>query len=238
MSHYIFYNRLEDLIDELDFIFGDHGDGYHTVYALPISTTRQRAEFISEETMKVVTAFMLGDQVHCCHILGGKTLLSGDTPLDSDHDERKACFDSLYDTIKVWLKLRKLRVREAMVAMPKDLVGVNGWANFLHYDKETNRFTFGGQPLCQEEGCDNEGQACYLPDDYEDEPSCWYCPEHMHAQGFCPGCHTFWGGVEAFDFSSVDLCPNCTDQIESELDDDYDEIQDTYMDFDVETHSS
>jgi hypothetical protein len=73
---------------------------------------------------------------------------------------------------------------------------------------------------CQHEGCENDGDPCYIMGD--DEPSHYYCIGHMYEEGFCPGCNLFWSGVESFDFSPAKLCSNCKDNIDYELsDDDY-----------------
>lgn len=64
--------------------------------------------------------------------------------------------------------------------------------------------------ICQHEGCVNPGQPCFLPDD-GDEASMYYCWEHMHTNGFCPGCSQFWGGVEDFEFDPHGYCSNCRD---------------------------
>ena len=73
--------------------------------------------------------------------------------------------------------------------------------------------------LCEEQGCQKEAIECQLLYyDYDSKESevvtYWYCGEHAHKNGFCPGCGEFWGGNERFNFSRIGLCENC----ESELD--------------------
>lgn len=68
----------------------------------------------------------------------------------------------------------------------------------------------GRYPLqCEEEGCFNPGEPCWY-DPTQDEPDAHYCYDHMFDAGFCWGCHTFWGGVESFEFINPNhLCDNC-----------------------------
>lgn len=91
---------------------------------------------------------------------------------------------------------------------------------------------------CEEEGCTREGIACYLPDnpiydgEQEAEPDNYYCGVHCHAQGFCCGCGSFWGGVESFDFgrgARTGLCENClaSGDFEDE-DEEMDEVYSSY----------
>ena len=85
---------------------------------------------------------------------------------------------------------------------------------------------------CEHEGCnktepENTIIACHLIDygDYKVEPKdiyLYYCSEHATEEGFCWCCGEFWAGCEEFDFQPSHLCPNCKDDLDSELADDYD----------------
>ncbi len=78
---------------------------------------------------------------------------------------------------------------------------------------------------CGVRDCKQPGNECRLPDDSRE----WYCWEHMHDQGFCPGCGNFWAGVESFDFSRTGYCENCEGDNFDFDDDDWD---DDFMDWD------
>lgn len=82
---------------------------------------------------------------------------------------------------------------------------------------------------CEHEGCTETGIPCYL-NWIDEEPNGWYCPDHAHENGFCPGCGLFSAGIESFDFSQSGLCENCQDELESEMyePDEYDEYDDEY----------
>ena len=67
---------------------------------------------------------------------------------------------------------------------------------------------------CEQEGCTEQAQPCWLPDD-ADEPDSFYCAKHAYDNGFCPGCGFFWSGVEAFDFNPRRLCPNCQSEADA-----------------------
>jgi hypothetical protein len=72
--------------------------------------------------------------------------------------------------------------------------------------------------------CGETGIPCYLS--WSDaEPDGWYCGEHAHDAGFCPGCGLFSAGTESFDFSPTGYCENCQEEFESEFEDD-DEFDD------------
>jgi len=72
--------------------------------------------------------------------------------------------------------------------------------------------------LCEYEGCEREGRACYLPDD-EREVAYHFCHEHAHIEGFCHGCGGFFAGVGDFDFDSSGLCDNCRGDLGEDFDD-------------------
>lgn len=82
---------------------------------------------------------------------------------------------------------------------------------------------------CDHEGCQALGIPCYY--DWTNEvPDGWYCHEHAHDAGFCPGCGLFNAGFESFDFSKTGYCESCQEEIESEFDDDLDDEVDDYDD--------
>lgn len=90
-------------------------------------------------------------------------------------------------------------------------------------------------PICGVQGCRQWGNPCWLPDDDWNKPSSHYCYDHMHNQGFCPGCGNFWAGVESFDFSRSGYCENCAGDAGLD-DDDSDYWEDDLMDWDDYPH--
>jgi hypothetical protein len=72
---------------------------------------------------------------------------------------------------------------------------------------------------CETEGCDKEGNPCYMYGT-DEEPNGWYCDDHQVKAGFCPGCGLFAAGTEAFDFQG--LCASCL-ELSIINDDDWDE---------------
>lgn len=71
--------------------------------------------------------------------------------------------------------------------------------------------------------CTEQGKPCWLPgwtgqEAPEDEgPYEYLCSKHMFQGGYCPGCGVFWAGIESFEFSPLQLCDDCTDEMEAEL---------------------
>ena len=75
------------------------------------------------------------------------------------------------------------------------------------------------------ERCTNDGNPCFLTDyesdtGFQDEPSQFFCSDHVHSMGFCEGCGYFYGGIEDFDFGDG-FCEWCKQILEEELEDMY-----------------
>jgi hypothetical protein len=76
----------------------------------------------------------------------------------------------------------------------------------------------GGAMTCEHDGCDREGNPCFLLDDPPDKPSYHFCGDHAHEEGFCRGCGGFFGGIESFEFG-YGLCDYCEVECEDEIED-------------------
>lgn len=72
---------------------------------------------------------------------------------------------------------------------------------------------------CEHEACKStEVIECVLMGGVgEEDETCYYCAKHCQDEGFCWYCGQFWAGVEAFDFSPTGTCPNCRDELSSDL---------------------
>jgi len=68
---------------------------------------------------------------------------------------------------------------------------------------------------CDHDGCEQDGDPCFLPDDPEGKPSHHYCDAHAHENGFCSLCGGFFGGIESFEFGNG-LCEICDDAVRSD----------------------
>ena len=80
---------------------------------------------------------------------------------------------------------------------------------------------------CEKADCTNKGIECVLPvlDDDGADVYEWYCFQHAHDQGYCPGCGHFWAGTEYFDFrlNGTPYCENCYVELDDDVDDEYDD---------------
>lgn len=90
---------------------------------------------------------------------------------------------------------------------------------------------------CQEESCDQEGTACFYPDNESETPDEYYCTSHAFKHGFCYLCGDFWAGVGSFDFAQYyggiqGLCENCSFTVRDECGE-FDEDDEDYYDFDL-----
>jgi hypothetical protein len=81
--------------------------------------------------------------VHYCRLsVGSWQELSGSP--DFGQASRDKAFDrqeSAWEIVKQWLNEQGFTTRNAVVAFPKSLRYLDGWADFLRYDKESGRFT-------------------------------------------------------------------------------------------------
>lgn len=69
--------------------------------------------------------------------------------------------------------------------------------------------------------CHEPPVECFYPPSFTEDGTpvdvvAWFCPAHAEQAGFCKGCHTFWGGVETFEFAHPGWCDNCWSEIECE----------------------
>lgn len=49
---------------------------------------------------------------------------------------------------------------------------------------------------CEEEGCEDEGVACFLS--FVDIDAAFYCWDHAKKHGYCPCCGYFYAGIESY----------------------------------------
>ena len=129
------YPTLEGMFEE-DNIFDD------VVYALSVSTpvpmtgglgiTRYRAA--------IVVQWFNSNIVHYCRIPTGSSDFLAGLAMADDHDQREAGREQAWQIVLGWLKER-VYVVEATIAVPNDMVLLDGRAGFLVYDKESKTFS-------------------------------------------------------------------------------------------------
>ena len=75
--------------------------------------------------------------------------------------------------------------------------------------------------------CHEPPVECFYPPTYTEDGTpvdevAWLCLEHARQSGFCLGCHTFWGGVESFEFGRhPGYCDNCGHEIDRDMADEF-----------------
>ena len=67
----------------------------------------------------------------------------GDTAFDSDQPQRRERARQAYAIVRDWLQAR-FTVREAAIAMPTDYRLLDGWADFLEWNKDAKKFYLKG----------------------------------------------------------------------------------------------
>jgi hypothetical protein len=78
--------------------------------------------------------------VHYVRLPVGSVSFIGNTPFDSDHAERRERARQAYAVVRGWLSGFSSPVCEALIAMPTDYRLLEGWADFLGYNKGTKQY--------------------------------------------------------------------------------------------------
>lgn len=72
---------------------------------------------------------------------------------------------------------------------------------------------------CDAPGCFQPGMACDPPTTDPDAPPEYpdfFCADHARANGYCPVCGQFWGGISTFE--AWGLCDHCRDELRDDSD--------------------
>jgi hypothetical protein len=80
------------------------------------------------------------DTAHYCRIPVVSIATMNGQPFDPDANVRRERAGQAWEMVRDWLTEQGFELRQAIVSMPRDLMCVDGWANFLGYDKEHGYF--------------------------------------------------------------------------------------------------
>jgi len=79
--------------------------------------------------------------VRYCRLSLASVSTIGGKPFSEDtHKEKWERAQSAYKIVRAWLAEQGYTVEEATIAHPRGYVFLNGWASFLKYDKDSDRF--------------------------------------------------------------------------------------------------
>ena len=78
--------------------------------------------------------------VHYCRLQVEKVRYIGDQPFDEDQDLRVARARGAWRIVEDWLVENGLTVSHGIIATPKDLLFLDGWAGFLEFDQERQQY--------------------------------------------------------------------------------------------------
>lgn len=78
--------------------------------------------------------------VHYCRLVAARHTMIAGRPFETDDERRREMARQLYALVTAWLKEHQLTVREAVVTAPTGLVWLEGWADFIGYDKNTQTY--------------------------------------------------------------------------------------------------
>ena len=82
---------------------------------------------------------MLFRSYYCRLRVGTYQSMNGQ-PLNEDHQAYKVRCQQAWEIVTEWLTGQGLDYLGALVATPRDLVMLDGWCDFLTYDKETKSY--------------------------------------------------------------------------------------------------
>lgn len=143
-KHFIGYGLLEDWADQADLAKSVLADAVSS----PGPTSKQG---LRQDKLSVYVAQIDPDgNVHYCSLACGYLSYVAGRPFDTDHEQRKQRQEQVYQLILDWLKEHGFYVRRAVVATPTNLRFLDGWANFIQYNKDTKTFYRSDSPVARE----------------------------------------------------------------------------------------
>jgi hypothetical protein len=80
------------------------------------------------------------NNVHYCRLRLGSIQMVAGRPLNGDHEAIKERAQQGFDLLGVWLSEQGYEIVPALIAVPNDLTLLDGWADFLAFDKTKNQF--------------------------------------------------------------------------------------------------
>lgn len=133
-KYYAGFESLEKLLEQ--------ADHQKPIDAMPIVDPGKAGKFgISIHTQLILVAQQRGDELLYCRIVTGRyQAFAGEVkPLSTTHDY-PAISASAWAIVQEEIKARGFTLREALVALPKNLRFLDGTAECLHFNKETDRY--------------------------------------------------------------------------------------------------
>jgi hypothetical protein len=130
-TFYVGYDTIED--------WRRSAGSFRPVYALPLEEPGPVGSYGQQTNSLVVLVSLIEPEdatVHYVRILAGRLDYVNGAPWGDDHAERKERLNQVYALVTGWLAEQGYTVRRGAVATPHDLKFLNGWADFLKYDKE------------------------------------------------------------------------------------------------------
>jgi hypothetical protein len=136
---YIGYSTLETWLRALRGI-PPEGLGKRPIQSLSINETEAGSHGIYYRIYVHLVSFVAGNQVHYVRIKFGTTqhVANDDLGIDNEAIRQRAVAGS--KLVDAWLRAQGLYVVEAIVATPRDLRFLEGWAEFLQLDGSTGQF--------------------------------------------------------------------------------------------------
>jgi len=137
---FIGYGSLEGLLDT-------HPTGAPIFLSLNEEQGQPGQYGVRLNTFALIVSDIRDGHARYCRMVLGRVQTMGGEAFDAKSRERtRRRALSAYQIIEEYIITRHgFSVESEMIAMPRDLKLLDGWADFLRYDKEADRFLAGGQ---------------------------------------------------------------------------------------------
>ncbi len=92
------------------------------------------------DRMVIVVSQPVADLVYYCRLPVGELQFLGGKPFNPDHEQQVKQAKQAWKIVESWLRKQGLKVHKAVIAAPQNLVFLEGRADFLVFDNETQSF--------------------------------------------------------------------------------------------------
>jgi hypothetical protein len=129
---FIGYGTLEEWLRSVD--------PKRPVFAALITEPGKVVQSMRTDRLMIRVAQPADDLMHYCQLVIARVQYVGDNPFNTDYKQRFSLAEQAWKVVEAWLDERGLTVMNGVVSMPDNLRLMDGWANFLVFDQQTQEF--------------------------------------------------------------------------------------------------
>lgn len=101
---------------------------------------RQKQSGMRTDQIAIVVSQAEEGLVHYCRLPVARLRYMNGQPFDSDHERRIELARAALKIVEDWLSESGLQVAHAVIATPKDMLFLDGWAGFLEFDQTKQEY--------------------------------------------------------------------------------------------------